>query len=34
MTYTIRLTPPELRQKASNIYINVTIAQTEVNAIE
>lgn len=34
MNYTIRLTPPELRQKASNIDDNATIVQSEVNAIE
>jgi len=34
MTYIIRLTPPELRQKASNIDSNAAIVQSEVNAIE
>lgn len=34
MTYTIRLTPPELRQKASNIDNNASIVQREVSSIE
>lgn len=34
MTYTIRLTPPELRQKAANIDNNASIVQREVSSIE
>ncbi len=34
MTYTIRLTPPELRQKASNIESNAALVQKEVAAIQ
>jgi len=34
MAYTIRLTPPELRNKASNIDNNAAIVQREVAAIE
>lgn len=33
MSYTIRLTPPELRQKAANIDTNAATVQREVNAI-
>ena len=33
MTYTIRLTPPGLRQKASNIDNNASVVQREVDAI-
>lgn len=32
-SYTIRLTPPELRQKASNIDTNAAIVQREVTSI-
>jgi len=34
MTYTIRLTPPDLRQKAANIDNNASIVQHEVSSIE
>ncbi|MCC6500908.1 MAG: WXG100 family type VII secretion target [Anaerolineales bacterium] len=34
MTYTIRLTPPELRQKASTIDDNASIVQKEVTDIK
>jgi len=34
MAYTIRLTPPALRQKASDIENNAAIVEKEVNAIE
>jgi len=34
MAYTIRLTPPELRNKASNIDNNAAVFQREVRAIE
>jgi WXG100 family type VII secretion target len=34
MTYTIHLTPPDLRQKASNIENNASIVEREVDAIE
>jgi WXG100 family type VII secretion target len=34
MTYTIRLTPPALRQKASDIDTNAATVQREVDAIE
>ncbi|MCC6261733.1 MAG: WXG100 family type VII secretion target [Anaerolineales bacterium] len=33
MSYTIRLTPPELRQKAANIDNNAATVQREVNSI-
>jgi len=33
MVYTIRLTPPELRQKAANIDNNAAIVQREVTSI-
>lgn len=33
MPYTIRLTPPELRQKASNIDNNANIVDKELEAI-